>query len=61
MSTRPKCEVCGSKMVPIVYGYPDDKTMQKAKEGKIALGGCVIRFNDPKWACTNCRDYEDQE
>lgn len=61
MSKAPTCEVCGHRMVPIVYGYPDDKTMKQAQEGKIALGGCVIGFNDPKWACTNCPDEEDQE
>ena len=38
-------------IIPIVYGYPTERTMKKAKKGKIWLGGCVITDCDPKWYC----------
>lgn len=40
------------KIVKIVYGFPSDKTMSKAKKGLIHLGGCVVTDCDPKYYCT---------
>lgn len=39
-------------MIPIVYGYPSGSMFRDAARGKIALGGCVIFGNDPRWKCS---------
>ena len=52
-----KCLECGSRnVVDILYGYPINSPdlMEKIKQGKIVLGGCVITGNDPAWKCTEC-------
>jgi hypothetical protein len=56
LSENPKCELCQLPMVPIVYGLPTEETFEKAEAGEFALGGCVVRFDDPKWACLNCAE-----
>ena len=48
----PKCEKCGATTIPIVYGYPSGSMFRDAARGKIALGGCVIFGNDPRWKCS---------
>jgi hypothetical protein len=40
-----------NEVVPIVYGLPDTKTMEKAKRGKLYLGGCNLTGCDPKYYC----------
>jgi len=40
------------KIVKIVYGYPNKKTMAKAKKNLIYLGGCIISDCDPRYYCT---------
>jgi hypothetical protein len=39
-------------IIPIIYGYPTNRNLNKAKKGKIKLGGCVVTDCDPKWHCT---------
>lgn len=50
---HPKC-IGGhtDHIIPIVYGFPDQKTMKKAQQGKIQLGGCMISDCDPHYYCT---------
>ena len=50
--SAPKCEKCGAATIPIVYGYPSGSMFRDAARGKIALGGCVIFGNDPRWKCS---------
>jgi hypothetical protein len=59
---RPVCEKCGSSVavVPVTFGMPDEATAQLAREGKLALGGCMIGFGvdgrwGERWACQKCR------
>jgi len=45
------CEICGTKGVPVVYGYltivpPEDEAV---------VGGCTISPGMPRYACTNCK------
>lgn len=40
------------KIIPIVYGLPTNKTMKKAKRGKVHLGGCIISQCDSYFYCT---------
>ncbi len=52
---RPKCPKCGSaKALPICYGFPGLEMLEDAMEGKIILGGCVIRGGEPTWRCDEC-------
>ena len=51
-ASAPKCEKCGATTIPIVYGYPPGSMFRDAARGKIALGGCVIFGNDPRWKCS---------
>ena len=50
------CPKCGKVGVPIVYGKPGRKTMEKAEEKKVYLGGCVVRKDvpNPKYHCYHC-------
>lgn len=48
------CPKCGKTGVHIVYGKPGRKTMKKAQEKKVYLGGCVKTPNSPKYHCYHC-------
>jgi hypothetical protein len=39
------------QVVPIAYGLPGAKTMKKAKQGKLCLGGCNVTDCDPGYYC----------
>ena len=50
-----KCEVCGeNSVVPVIYGLPTEEAFESARRGEIALGGCIIDFDNPTIACTSC-------
>lgn len=51
----PNCPYCGTKMLKIVYGMPTQETLEKAKNGEILLGGCIIEEKHPKYYCNNCK------
>ena len=55
------CERCGAAIVPIVYGYPSGSMFRDAARGKVALGGCVIMGNDPRWKCTASCELENND
>jgi len=48
----PKCE--SPRMVLILYGLPGPREVAFAKEGLIALGGCMMTGDDAKWECWDC-------
>jgi hypothetical protein len=51
--SRPSClNGHTDNIIPIVYGEPDKKTMEKASQGKVHLGGCVVSEDAPKFYCT---------
>ncbi|MVN79261.1 DUF2012 domain-containing protein [Hymenobacter sp. HMF4947] len=37
--------------IPIAYGLPTARMMQRAKQGKVYLGGCQVTGCDPKYYC----------
>jgi hypothetical protein len=41
-------------MVLILYGLPGPREVAFAKEGLIALGGCMMTGDDAKWECLDC-------
>jgi len=50
-----KCSECGSMhSVRIMYGLPMGGAMDAARRGKIQLGGCIIRGDDPWKYCKDC-------
>ena len=52
-----KCPLCGSaRVAPILYGLPNftDELTRALDEGAVALGGCVITGDDPRWKCLAC-------
>jgi hypothetical protein len=55
--TKTKCPKCGNKkdVIPIIFGFPMQKTMDKAERGEVKLGGCCIGNNDPQWYCKSCK------
>ena len=59
--SAPKCEKCGATTIPIVYGYPSGSMFRDAARGKIALGGCVVFGNDPRWKCSASCDVKNSD
>jgi hypothetical protein len=52
---RPACPECHAKdTVPIVYGFPSYDTFEAADRGEVAIGGCVIEADNPRWGCPAC-------
>ena len=50
----PPCPRCHStNVIPIIYGLPSDKLLERLERGEIALGGCEFLMG-AIWACTVC-------
>jgi hypothetical protein len=50
---KPRCPYGHTdNIIPIVYGMPGKNLMEKAKKGKIHLGGCIITDCDPRFYCS---------
>lgn len=55
MKRTKRCPKCGSHdVVPILYGYPTEESMEAARRGLIALGGCCVIDSDPRKMCKTC-------
>ena len=49
------CPVCGSRrVVPIVFGLPDDGVIAEVEEGRAVLGGRDAPVDRPEWRCRRC-------
>lgn len=47
--------MCGGHGVPIVWGYPTERTMRDAKQGLVVLAGCVVDNGImPSHVCDTC-------
>ena len=53
------CSKCGSKLIPIIYGFPNEILMEQYKAGEVELGGCVISSDDNNMHCPNCKTVSD--
>jgi hypothetical protein len=51
MPLPPFCPSCGLPGVPIRYGYPGPGALAQADAGLAVLGGCVVRPEQPDYAC----------
>ncbi len=50
-----KCRKCSQPtIVPIVYGEPTKRDLEKAAQKQIILGGRRFTDYDPDWQCTSC-------
>lgn len=52
--TKPKCQNCGGKILPIIYGLPSPAMFNAAGNDEVFLGGCVLGENNPQWKCIVC-------
>lgn len=54
-SNNHECDACGgTSVVPVIYGLPTEEAFESARRGEIALGGCIVDFDNPTLACTSC-------
>lgn len=37
------------RLVPLVMGFPEPETAQRAKRGEVILGGCIVSGFEPKY------------
>jgi hypothetical protein len=52
---KPQCPKCGgTKVIPIVYGFPSPGWEAKVERGEMVLGGCVTDGEEPDWECSKC-------
>ncbi|WP_054715223.1 hypothetical protein [Marinifilum fragile] len=50
-----KCIFCGStRIATYVYGYPSSSILKDVEAGKIAIGGCCLGEDNPRWRCSGC-------
>ncbi len=51
----PACPACGStRVLPVLYGYPNALMRTAAAAGKVLLGGCAVDLDVPNWGCRLC-------
>jgi O-acetyl-ADP-ribose deacetylase (regulator of RNase III) len=50
-SFGPDCPKCGNPAVPIIYGLPSGRDFM---DPNFYSGGCIIRDENPNWACRAC-------
>ncbi|GAB3306929.1 carboxypeptidase-like regulatory domain-containing protein [Hymenobacter tenuis] len=48
-----RCPYCkkSDESIPIIYGFPNKRMMDRAKRNKVRLGGCQLTGCDPQWYC----------
>ncbi len=51
----PHCPLCGAaNPLPVAYGLPSSELMERAEQGEVALGGCVIGDDPARYRCRAC-------
>jgi DNA-directed RNA polymerase subunit RPC12/RpoP len=49
------CPSCtATNPLEILYGLPSNEMQRAEFEGSIALGGCIIRDDNPAYRCRDC-------
>ena len=55
MNKKYTCPECHAQEgVNIVYGYPTQETFELVKEGRLAIGGCIVDDENPDYKCMKC-------
>jgi len=49
------CLVCGSKLIPIVYGQLNIELLDMAKSGEVVIGDSIA-IDPPKFYCSSCAE-----
>lgn len=56
ITKKKKCPKCGEhEGVEIVYGYPTNALWEQVERGEVALGGCLVTPENPRWWCRVCK------
>ncbi|AMD16874.1 hypothetical protein TL18_01765 [Methanobrevibacter sp. YE315] len=50
------CPDCGGPLLPIIWGYPNPKLLEKAERGEVFLGGCDIPLFYTNYHCKKCNN-----
>jgi len=50
----PKCK--SEECVPIAYGFPSERLLERSKKGTVILGGCMVPNNPPTRFCKICKN-----
>ena len=53
------CPDCGGKLIPIVWGFPDSKLLERAERGEVLLGGCCLPAFLTNYCCEKCNNEFD--
>lgn len=51
------CRRCGGRLVPVVWGMPDEELWAQSQRGEVAIGGCIVPGpDDEQWSkeCRSC-------
>lgn len=56
-----KCQNCGGRLLPIIYGLPSPAIFRAAQKGEVILGGCGPNDNGPNWKCEACEKTVSEE
>lgn len=51
-----KCINCGGRVVPILYGEPNEEGGVLIDAKEMIMGGCIVSDNDPDWGCVDCKN-----
>jgi hypothetical protein len=48
------CPTCGAAGVPVLIGLPVDEARRAARDGHLALAGCIVDEDEPpNWECAD--------
>jgi hypothetical protein len=50
---KKKCPKChkNDQVIHITYGEPTSEMMERANNGEVYIGGCLIYADNPNWYC----------
>ena len=48
------CPQCGGDLIPIVWGLPPERLLEKEQRGEIYLGGCCMPLEPLNYHCKKC-------
>ncbi|MFR9780005.1 hypothetical protein ACL02O_28615 [Micromonospora sp. MS34] len=57
----PTCPECGATGVPLMFGLPVPEAHQAARNGDLALGGCLLPEEPPNWQCPRQHQWRDAD
>jgi hypothetical protein len=55
------CPECGTAGVPLLFGLPAPAAHAAARDGDLALGGCLMPEQPPNWQCPRGHRWRDAD